>query len=98
MSIVYVTSHEQLTQAVTAALKEALSLHGSNASTPGGSEFISNKEAMALYGLSRPTLQRYRASGRLAFTRIGTKIWYRRTDLEELLAEGLRVGTKCEVG
>lgn len=48
-------------------------------------DWLSNKEAQEYLGLSRPTLQRYRSSGKLPFSKVGNKIYYRRSDIEALL-------------
>ena len=48
--------------------------------------FLTNAEAQAYLGVSKPTLQRYRSSGRLRFSKIGGCVWYRREDLDALLA------------
>lgn len=53
-------------------------------------EWISNSDAMKMLSLSRPTLQRYRASGKLAFSKVGSNIYYRRTDLNNLLKDHLQ--------
>jgi excisionase family DNA binding protein len=53
-----------------------------------GKDWLTNKEAMAYLGLSRPTLQRYRAEGRLPFSKVGGNVYYRRADLDALLESG----------
>lgn len=54
-------------------------------------EWLTNSEAMDFLGLSRSTMQRYRDSGILTCSRIGTNIYYRRLDLIDLLENGLRI-------
>ena len=49
--------------------------------------WVTNKEAMKLLGLSKPTLARYRANGTLPYSRLGGKVYYRRSALDALLAE-----------
>lgn len=56
----------------------------------GDGEFMTNDAVMKYLGLSRPTLQRYRDSGRLPFSKIGRKVYYRRSDVEELLKTGMQ--------
>jgi excisionase family DNA binding protein len=53
-------------------------------------EWVNNTEAMKLLGLSRPTLQRYRTTGKLPFSKVGSNIYYRRSDLDNLLKENLQ--------
>ena len=47
---------------------------------------INNREAMALLGVSRSTLQRYRSSGRIPYAVCGGRVRYRRSDVEALAA------------
>lgn len=54
-----------------------------------GFGWITNARAMELLGLSRPTLARYRASGKLPYSKIGSSIYVRLSDLEALLESGL---------
>ena len=53
-------------------------------------EFLTNKAVMEYLDLSRPTLQRMRNDGRLPFSKIGRKVFYRRSDVEEMLEAGIR--------
>ena len=52
--------------------------------TPGKG-WLTNAEAMAYLGLSRPALARYRKSGRLPFAKVGSNVFYRLADVEALL-------------
>lgn len=52
--------------------------------TPGKG-WLTNAEAMEYLGLSRPTLARYRKSGRLPFAKVGSNVFYRLADVEALL-------------
>ena len=52
----------------------------------GGSErWISGMEAMEILGVSPRTLQRYRDSGRIPFSKIGKNCRYRLSDIEHVL-------------
>lgn len=52
----------------------------------GGSErWISGMEAMEILGVSPRTLQRYRDSGRIPFSKIGKNCRYRLSDIERVL-------------
>ena len=55
-------------------------------------DWLTNKEAQEYLGLSRPTLQRYRSSGKLPFSKVGGNIYYRREDIEKLLEDNVRTG------
>lgn len=50
-----------------------------------GFGYIENDEAMRLLNLSRPTLARYRKDGRLPFSRVGSKVYYKLADIEALM-------------
>ena len=66
--------------------EETASLRGrtGEADRPGVG-WISNGEAMKLLSVSRPTLQRWRSSGLLKHSKIGGSIWYRVSDIQQLL-------------
>ncbi len=51
--------------------------------------WLTNAETMEYLALSRPTLARYRADGRLPFSKIGSSIFYRLEDVEALLESGM---------
>ena len=53
-------------------------------------EWLTNPEALEFLQVSRPTLQRLRSSGKLPFSKVGSKLYYRRTDLERLLEEHIQ--------
>ena len=52
-------------------------------------EWLSNGEAMREFDVSRSTLARWRKSGRLPFSKQGGLLFYRRSDIDDMLAEGL---------
>ena len=64
---------------------------------PARFNWVSNQQALEILGLSKPTLQRYRASGLLPFSKLGGNVYYRRSDIDAVLEENLRVGTSDEV-
>lgn len=51
--------------------------------------WVTNERAMELLGLSRPTLARYRADGKLPYSRVGSSVYYRVEDVEALLERGM---------
>lgn len=53
-----------------------------------GKEFMTNREAMAYLGKSRPTLARYRADGTLPFSKVKGSVYYRRADVLALIESG----------
>lgn len=82
-----VTSKAELQRVIDASVEAAtLKLLSRLQPTGTGSkEWLTNKEAMDFLGLSKTTLQRYRASGQLPFSKIGGNIYYRYPDLVAVL-------------
>jgi len=95
---VIVTSRAALVAAVTDGVERALRRAEDAAPAPPADGFgwVTNKEAMRLLGLSKPTLARYRADGTLPFSKVGSSVFYRVADLQALLdgrrADGARAG------
>ena len=52
---------------------------------PARKEWLSNREALDLLGLSKASLQRYRKSGLLPYSKLGGNIFYRYDDLVRVL-------------
>lgn len=50
-------------------------------------EWIDNQEVMQLLHISTRTLQTLRTNGTLPYTRINNKIYYRRQDIQRILAD-----------
>jgi excisionase family DNA binding protein len=48
-------------------------------------QLIAEKEAATLLGISRLTLLRQRKDGKISFVRIGSRVLYRRTDLDHFV-------------
>ena len=89
---VIVTSKKDLQRIVNASVEAATAkvLSQVQQDASGGmKEWLSNKEAQAFLGLSKTTLQRYRSSGRLPFSKIEGSIFYRYADLVTLLEANL---------
>ncbi len=55
------------------------------ADTPLSEKWIDNQEAVMLLKTSKRTLQTYRDDGKLAYSQIGHKIYYRASDVEKFL-------------
>jgi len=87
---VIVTTKTALKAAVAesfaAALKQSMQA-SDDAPPPESFGWITNKEAIKLLGLSKPTLARYRSKGTIPYSRFGVKVYYKLSDLEALLAE-----------
>jgi len=49
------------------------------------SKWLSNAEASEFLGVTARTLQNYRDNGTLSYSKIGSKIYYKLSDLEDLL-------------
>jgi excisionase family DNA binding protein len=64
--------------------------------TSNKKEWLSNSEVMSLLQVSRSTLSRHRASGKLPFSKVGSCVWYRRQDVEQMLSQGLKVRVSPE--
>ena len=84
---IIVTSTQELQRivdtSVEAATMKVLSRIQSTTTAPKA--WFTNKEAMDFLGLSKATLQRYRASGRLPYAKLGGNIYYRYKDLVAIL-------------
>lgn len=48
--------------------------------------WLDSQEVCLLLGFSKRTLQYYRSSGRLAYSQIGSKIYYKSSDIERIIA------------
>ena len=52
-----------------------------------GEELLDNQDILLLLKISPRTLQRYRSNGMLAYYRISGKIYYKRSDVEQLVKD-----------
>ena len=50
-------------------------------------EWLDNEDVCVLLNIQKRTLQYYRDSGKLPFSRIGNKCYYKQTDIQQLVAE-----------
>lgn len=50
-------------------------------------KWLSGHEVCALLGISIRSLQNYRDSGKLGYSQIGNKLYYKSADIERLVAE-----------
>ena len=49
--------------------------------------WLDSQEVCLLLGFSKRTLQYYRSSGRLAYSQIGSKIYYKSSDIERIIMD-----------
>ena len=83
----YLDFEEELQQAVEASVDRATarilaSLPSINNSPK---EWLTNREAMEFLGLSKTTLQRLRANGKLPYSKVGSNIFYKYEDVAGVL-------------
>ena len=70
---------EQMTQAFERFVNQVKNLCGSNRESE---QWLSNREVCGLLGISQRTLQNFRDTGILPYSRIGHKCYYRVEDVE----------------
>ena len=58
-----------------------------NTHTQEVENWLDSQEMCLLLGFSKRTLQYYRSSGRLAYSQIGSKIYYKSSDVERIIAD-----------
>lgn len=61
--------------------------HICNLNSHQSEKWLSSQEVCALLGISIRSLQNYRDSGKLAYSQIGNKLFYKSADIERLIAE-----------
>lgn len=49
--------------------------------------FMDNEEFIQLMGISKRTAQCWRDEGKISFSQVGNKIYYKQSDVDKLLAE-----------
>ena len=88
---IIVTSPQELQRIVDSSVEAATTkaLSRIPAATAAPKAWFTNREAMDFLGLSKATLQRYRASGRLPYAKLGGNIYYRYEDLVAILEKHL---------
>ena len=58
-----------------------------NTHTQKVENWLDSQEVCLLSGFSKRTLQYYRSCGRLAYSQIGSKIYYKSSDIERIIAD-----------
>ena len=51
----------------------------------GKDQFVDNEKFVQLMNISKRTAQNWRDEGKIAFSQVGSKIYYKLSDIEELL-------------
>ena len=54
-------------------------------SVPGNDQFVDNEKFVKLMNISKRTAQNWRDEGKIAFSQVGSKIYYKVSDIEDLL-------------
>ncbi len=62
----------------------------SDADTPLSERWLDNQEVMQLLNISKRTLQSYRDDSKIAYSQIGSKIYYKASDIEKFLKKNYR--------
>ncbi len=90
-----ITTKSDLQRIVDASVEAATTklLSRITPATSGPKEWLTNPEGMFFLGLSKATLQRYRDSGVLPYSKIGGNIYYRYADLVAVLEKHLVAGS-----
>lgn len=56
-------------------------------------DWLDNYKVMTLLGISYRTLQTLRSNGMLPYSKIGRKVYYRREDVQKILADNYTMNT-----
>ena len=82
---VYILSKAQFSE-LTARLDELQNLLN-NQSGISKKGFMDNEEFLEFMGISKRTAQSWRDDGKISFSQVGNKIYYKAVDVDKLLAE-----------
>ncbi|MFM7024430.1 MAG: helix-turn-helix domain-containing protein [Flavobacteriales bacterium] len=81
-----ITMESKAFQQLKGQLDEILAQVKISQKQPSLSEiWLDNQDVIRLLHVSKRTLQHYRDSGKMPFSQIGAKIYYKASDLEQLL-------------
>jgi len=92
-AVVMMPGHE--VKELVESLKDAV-VALNNKTRKSEKEFVSNDELMQLLGISKRTAQSWRDEGIIAFSQVGSKIYYSMADIGKLMQEN-RCGTYEEL-
>ena len=80
-----ILSKEQYTDLVQRLDEITIKLNAKN--DPKKDTFLDNQEFLLLMKISKRTAQTWRDEGRISFSQVGNKIYYKISDVEKLLNE-----------
>lgn len=80
---------EAITDAVHVAVVDALAQFGGAQKPTESKKWLTNDEVIQYLGLSVPTLARYRRDGKLPYSRVGGRVYYKRVDVDALLSRNM---------
>lgn len=80
-----ILSKEQYTDLVQRLDEITIKLNAKN--DPKKDTFLDNQEFLLLMKISKRTAQTWRDEGRISFSQVGNKIYYKLSDVEKLLNE-----------
>jgi hypothetical protein len=66
---------------------ESIDAKMSNTTESKKETFLDNQEFLQLMKISKRTAQTWRDEGRISFSQVGNKLYYKLTDVEKLLTE-----------
>ena len=66
---------------------ELLKVRSTRLETVDGEELLDNQDLLQLLKVSARSLQRYRSEGKLPYYRISGKIYYKRSDVEQVIRD-----------
>lgn len=66
---------------------DELNLRIQSAATVPGETFVDNQQFLQLMKVSKRTAQTWRDEGKISFSQVGAKIYYKLSDIETLLKE-----------
>lgn len=90
---IVIVSKADLQELITDSIRSNLStvdVNSAQSSDTSAEEWLTNADAREHLSLSKTTLQRFRKSGQLPFSKIGGSIYYRRSDIDSLLERNMR--------
>ena len=65
-----------------------------NSKSDPGSEFLDNQQFIEFMNISKRTAQSWRDEGIISFSQVGSKIYYRKSDVQKLLDSNYRKAFK----
>ena len=82
---VYILSKAQFSELTTRLDELQNLLNNQSGTTKKG--FMDNEEFLEFMGISKRTAQSWRDDGKISFSQVGNKIYYKAVDVDKLLSE-----------